>query len=187
MYAPRTHPVFNLVPPSFGQLAEGFYAQMGHPSINRESVWRVYLDLRAHFYALEDSLELEKSRGEWGEHLTAARVAEEARARNEPEIELIPNLQELSGGEASANRNIYLGGVNNDNGLGEYMPALMCAWFYANRSIQIQTITVCSIKCWMQMSRRSLILTLRWMMMGITQILLWISSPRTRREVMNGS
>ncbi|KAF8581372.1 hypothetical protein K439DRAFT_1514955 [Ramaria rubella] len=41
-YAPSDDPVFILVPPAFGQLAERIYHSVGRPSISRETIWGIF-------------------------------------------------------------------------------------------------------------------------------------------------
>jgi hypothetical protein len=117
LYAPQDHPVFELVPPTFGRLAEQFYREIGSPVISRTNVWDVYMGIRAHFYHLEgipDDYQLE-----WDSAITQAREESDARDANMP-IELIPDLRGLCNGldVARPDGSYYMGGVNNGQGIG---------------------------------------------------------------------
>ena len=54
LYAPPDHEVFQLVPPSFAELAQSFYTEMGRPKVTRDNVWDMYLDLLGRFLHYED-------------------------------------------------------------------------------------------------------------------------------------
>ncbi|KAG2114133.1 hypothetical protein DEU56DRAFT_749025 [Suillus clintonianus] len=45
LYIKPGHPVFDLVPPNLGDYIQLCYERMGHPIVNRGSVWPVYRDL----------------------------------------------------------------------------------------------------------------------------------------------
>ncbi|KAH7922898.1 hypothetical protein BV22DRAFT_1016396 [Leucogyrophana mollusca] len=114
LYAPPDHPVFDLVPRSFSRVAQECYSMMGTPLITRENVWDVYRDMLArvqHFEQLPATLEQE-----WQVHNTEGDPDNAAFNH----IPLIAGLTELPNGEdvARSDGSIYLGGVNNGNGLG---------------------------------------------------------------------
>lgn len=113
LYAPPEHPVFELVPTSFGILAEQFYAAMDNPAVNRDNVWDVYLCLLAHFRlaeALPPNCIIE-----WQQAVTLGR---EERTENGDRFDLIPDLAELP---ENSGRVPYMGGVNNGHGLGKVL------------------------------------------------------------------
>lgn len=49
LYAPKDHPVFELTPPLFNQLAGNHYSNLGSPTVNSSSFWDVYTALLACF------------------------------------------------------------------------------------------------------------------------------------------
>ncbi|KAJ7191511.1 hypothetical protein GGX14DRAFT_506825 [Mycena pura] len=112
LYAPPSHPVFQLVPPDFNELAQQFYGQISDPppQVTRTNVWDIYLAILGRFEHL-DSLHqtVTELDDRWGYALTMARDD------YHEELELMPNLQDLP--EGTRNGGIYLGGVNNGLGL----------------------------------------------------------------------
>ncbi|KIK15352.1 hypothetical protein PISMIDRAFT_79839, partial [Pisolithus microcarpus 441] len=45
LYIMPSHPIFNLVPPTFGVFVQECYEHMDHPSITHKNVWTLYLNL----------------------------------------------------------------------------------------------------------------------------------------------
>jgi hypothetical protein len=45
MYVKPNHPVFDLVPQPLDQYIQHHYDDLGRPPVNRQSAWRVYLDI----------------------------------------------------------------------------------------------------------------------------------------------
>lgn len=115
LYAPPDHPVFQLVPPSFDQMASTFYAQLGEPAVSRHNVWGIYSCLLDKFYSFDlDAMLPEGIDKAWGY------------VQEELEDEVIMSdedlgLKPLLGGDANpvAGGFYYMGGVNNGAGLGE--------------------------------------------------------------------
>lgn len=89
---------------------------MGSPSVTSNNVWDVYRELCTRFYQLE-GIPDEYER-EWENNMTLARRESDARDANEMEIELLPDLRELAGGDN------YMGGVNGGLGLGTHLSAI---------------------------------------------------------------
>ncbi|RDB25057.1 hypothetical protein Hypma_007524 [Hypsizygus marmoreus] len=114
LYAPPAHEVFELVPPTFSSLAAEFYHELGEPTVTRNTVWDVYLQLRRKFQQFEAIPPA--VRDEWKTKITLSRndVFEE--------MELTPNLIELPRGmdDLEDGGTYYMGGVNNGHGLGMY-------------------------------------------------------------------
>ena len=52
LYAPSDAPVFQLVPPVFGEHAQTVYMTLGQPPINGKTVWDVYMQLLNTFRGL---------------------------------------------------------------------------------------------------------------------------------------
>lgn len=106
-YIPPDDPVFELVPPEFGEIMDHIYNQIGQPTLTYENIWRVYCDILDRF---TDGGIL--FRDEW-----AACIA----TPEQGSIQLLPNLTELPNGEPSAvaaDGSYYMGGVNGGLGLG---------------------------------------------------------------------
>jgi hypothetical protein len=45
LFAPPDHPVFQLVPPAFEEVAQAAYMQMGQPPVSDKTFWGVYMQL----------------------------------------------------------------------------------------------------------------------------------------------
>lgn len=116
MYAPRDLDVFQLVPPDFNVIITQIYAEAGHPAVTWDSCWDVYLTLlrRLEALLLRDAIDINDR---WGYTLT------QAQDDCVNEIELLPDLEELRGGESVIGP-YYMGGVNNGDGLGLDSPFL---------------------------------------------------------------
>jgi hypothetical protein len=120
LYAPPDHPVFQLVPPTFDQLAKEFYQTMGQPVVTRGNVWDVYLALLNHFHQLDEAHA--NYHNQWKAIFT------ENQDENLGEIELLEGLEGLRGGQDiyGPDGSYYMGGVNNGAGLGEwYIPCVL--------------------------------------------------------------
>jgi hypothetical protein len=105
--------VFELVPPTFDEVAQQLYADMGRPAIDRDNVWAVYLEL-LHRFRLLAALPPDYH-VEWRE---AATLAHQEVIDNGDALDLMPGLQELPEGRGSDGLQ-YMGGVNNGHGIGE--------------------------------------------------------------------
>ncbi|KIK91878.1 hypothetical protein PAXRUDRAFT_13542 [Paxillus rubicundulus Ve08.2h10] len=81
LYINPTHTVFDLLPSSLGMFIELCYDQLGRPSVNRHSVWTIYLDL----------LGLLRRCAEISPILKAA----DPHVTIDDELPLLPGLQEL--------------------------------------------------------------------------------------------
>jgi hypothetical protein len=114
-YCPPNDPVFDLVPPDFGELASRFYVNMGSPLITRDNVWNVYLELLRQFRDLDDV----PFPVEWRDAASLGRQ-QEAPPAEDFDTDLFPNLQLLAGGVDAPrdDGSIYYGGVNGGLGPG---------------------------------------------------------------------
>ncbi|CAK5271654.1 unnamed protein product [Mycena citricolor] len=113
IYASPQHEIFQLVPPDFEVIISDLYTEIGSPAVDRNSCWEVYLQLIAKFKALDKLHSVDQTVDDrWGYALSHA--AEEYR----DEIAPLPNLKELHGGDGIIGQNVYMGGVNNGDGLG---------------------------------------------------------------------
>ncbi|KAJ7572567.1 hypothetical protein C8J56DRAFT_1140717 [Mycena floridula] len=115
LYAPADHVVFQLVPPTFDRYCHAFYATLGSPTITRDNVWDVYLDILAAFSRL-DTPEIEPMIPGWNAHHTLGR---EDVWDHDPLI-LMEGTELLPPGGPLANQGTYnyQGGVNGGAGLG---------------------------------------------------------------------
>lgn len=105
LYAPSNHEVFQLVPPTFAAYCQEIYKAKGSPSINRASVWDVYLMILEGFTQIDD-MALEPHVPEWIQNHTLARND----TWDHDPIELLD-------GEELLNANYpYEGGVNRGQG-----------------------------------------------------------------------
>ncbi len=82
-WAPPSHPVFQLVPPTFQELIEEQYRVLGYPAVSYETFWTVYQALRAKLSELALSLVI---RAQW---------EAESQVGFEEEVVLMEGLQEL--------------------------------------------------------------------------------------------
>ncbi|KAF9538452.1 hypothetical protein CPC08DRAFT_651431 [Agrocybe pediades] len=111
-FAPPTDPVFQLVPPQFGEYAAVIYEGMGSPALTRANIWDVYSEMVEHFERLDDYTDLVQ--------LVQAYLSElEKKEKEELEEAHPPEGQELEGGYRSEH-DCYMGGVNNGRGLGKF-------------------------------------------------------------------
>jgi hypothetical protein len=90
LYAPRDHPVFQLVPPAFEQRAQDLYTIIGRPAVSSDTFWTVYLQLLGRFRALQNDPELT--------HVLECHREMTQRVEDE-EIGLLPGLRELRNGD----------------------------------------------------------------------------------------
>lgn len=108
LYAPADHPIFQLVPPSFSQHCELFYAALGSPPITRATVWDIYNGILAQFNHMSQE-ETNPYVNMWNQsHILGLQdqwTGDEA----------IPELQGTELAKASYH---YEGGVNGGRGLG---------------------------------------------------------------------
>ena len=110
-FAPPNDPVFELVPPEFGQYADILYQSMGSPIINSENIWNIYRELIYRFEHLDDAVNfLEECQVYLNVLDDQANLDDEV-----PPAEL-----EFYGGpdDQDADGNYYVGGVNNGRRLG---------------------------------------------------------------------
>ncbi|KAG6908222.1 hypothetical protein DXG01_005694 [Tephrocybe rancida] len=113
LYAPPNHPVFELVPLTFGTYATQFYQTLGQPVITRNNVWDVYLDILNMFNQLDDICEADHA--EW---YRVASLSWSPDTEDEP-LELLDGLCDLPNGMDSIREDgsYYMGGVNGGEGL----------------------------------------------------------------------
>lgn len=57
-YAPRDHPVFELVPAQFGLAATNAYIQLGQPTVSITTFWEVYISMLHELELQQDRLEV---------------------------------------------------------------------------------------------------------------------------------
>ncbi|OBZ73681.1 hypothetical protein A0H81_06483 [Grifola frondosa] len=101
-WAPRDHPVFHLVPPEFGTLADKLYSMLGNPAVNSDSFWTVYVSLLAAFRQLPQVPDFSASIQTQGGY-------------EEEEVPELPNLRALRHGEEGAGPQniVYAGGLED--------------------------------------------------------------------------
>ena len=118
---PSSDPVFELVPPVFAQYAEEAYTQIGRPELNPANIWQVYLkmiqilDNITNTSGINSSKECIDAVDEW-------QVAESLQDPNGVTDSLYPLMEgrELFGGIEQDDGSLYLGGVNDGQGLGRW-------------------------------------------------------------------
>ena len=110
-FAPPNDPVFELVPPEFGQYATILYQSMGSPAINSENVWNIYRELLHRFEHLDDAVNFMEECQVYLDVLDNQVYLDD---------EVPPAGLDLYGGpdNQDADGNYYMGGVNNGRGLG---------------------------------------------------------------------
>lgn len=113
-YAPPNDPVFELVPPEFGQYASILYQSMGSPSINSDNVWNIYRELLHRFEHLDDAVNFLE------ECQVYLNILDD-QVDLDDEVAVPPTGIALYGGpdDQDADGNYYMGGVNNGRGLGK--------------------------------------------------------------------
>jgi hypothetical protein len=86
IHIPAKHPVFQLVPPAFEELAETAYTQLGRPPVSVDTFWDIYTQLLNHFRNLMHNMDLT--------HILASHQEITQNIENET-ILLPPGLKEL--------------------------------------------------------------------------------------------
>ncbi|EGN93682.1 hypothetical protein SERLA73DRAFT_78547 [Serpula lacrymans var. lacrymans S7.3] len=111
LYAPKDHAVFELVPVKFSALAEIFYNGMGHPAVERETVWPIYCALLCQFEQYKDNA----AQDEWLQDL--ARL-QDITTKDVAKIVLLDGMDELPNGmdKPRPDGSYYMGGVNKGHG-----------------------------------------------------------------------
>ena len=106
IYAPPDHPVFQLVPPLFDDLANQHYADIGQPTITSDNFWDIYRDV------------LECFRRSADEELTAvlANSDRQETAAQDDGLPVLPEMRPFRNGEPVAGnlagkRSHYVGGL----------------------------------------------------------------------------
>jgi len=110
-FAPPDNPVFQLVPPEFGEYAGILFESMGSPDINSENIWEIYRELVYRFEHLDDAVDFIEQL-----HVYLDLLDDEGNVADmEP-----PAGMELHGGmeNPGPDGSYYMGGVNNGLGLG---------------------------------------------------------------------
>ena len=98
IYAPSSHPVFQLVPPLFETRAQALYLQMGQPPVSSNTFWAVYLRLLQAFRDVVSGIELAEMIAEYQE---ATQLTER------DEISVLPGLRELRNGDRVIGQNVH--------------------------------------------------------------------------------
>ena len=108
LYAPKDHPVFELVPQTFHDRANNLYSAIGRPEITQETFWDIYLEL------------LNRIRDEQDEELTniISSRRELENTTSDEDMPLLPDMQPFRLGQrlnvgGSVN---YIGGLDVSNG-----------------------------------------------------------------------
>ncbi|KAJ8481657.1 hypothetical protein ONZ45_g15236 [Pleurotus djamor] len=114
LYAPRDHPVFQLVPQSFEAIIVTGYESLGSPTITRKNIWSVYRTLVDYVYAVQDA---EDHSGEtlagWSSEIEDVQEREVANAE-------IDTLTELVDAGERSDGSYYMGGVGGGAGLEDH-------------------------------------------------------------------
>jgi len=108
-FAPSDDPVFQLVPPEFGEYAGILYESMGSPDINSKNIWEIYRKLVYRFEHLDDAVDF----------IEQLQVNLDLL---DDEVDMEPSAgMELHGGPENPGPDgaYYMGGVNNGLGLGK--------------------------------------------------------------------
>lgn len=110
-FAPSDNPVFQLVPPEFGEYAGILFESMGSPNINSENIWEIYRELVYRFEHLDDAVDFIEQL-----QVYLNLLDDEG---NVADVEP-PAGMELHGGLENPGPDgaYYMGGVNNGLGLG---------------------------------------------------------------------
>ena len=105
-YAPPEHPVFQLTPPLFDDMAQKLYANLGRPAVSSETFWDVYTALLNSVRAVDDASDFNDA-PQSSEHVEADEIIDE--------LPLLPNLRELRYGDeiAGPQRFVYAGGLES--------------------------------------------------------------------------
>jgi hypothetical protein len=114
-YCPSSDPVFELVPPTFAELASKFYNNIESPVITRNNVWEVYLEILRQFHELDNiSFPVE-----W-QHAASLGRQQEGLQPQDADLAFFSDLQPLAGGMdiLADDGSFYMGGVHGGHGLG---------------------------------------------------------------------
>ena len=104
IYAPPDHPVFQLVPPLFGELANKHYAAIGEPIVTSDTFWDIYQNVLECFRHSPD----EELNG-----ILADSDRQETAAQDDG-LPVLPDMQPFRNGEpvvVAGKRSQYVGGL----------------------------------------------------------------------------
>ena len=104
LYAPRNHPVFELVPPLFHERVSELYMAIGQPEVTINSFWDIYRDL------------LERLRNGHDEQLsTVLDSHKETLSRDQEDMPLLPGMDPFRLGQPlqPGRRGQYIGGLDD--------------------------------------------------------------------------
>jgi len=106
LYAPKDHPVFELVPQTFHELADNLYSAIGQPEITHETFWDIYREL------------LRQLRNGQDEELAGIISSHRELESTQPdeEMDLLPNMEPFRLGQPLniGNNVSYIGGLDGD-------------------------------------------------------------------------
>ena len=107
-YAPADHPIFELVPPAFGNCANILYNSIGQPVVQSNTFWDVYRQLLQQFCIEEHAVLVAPILATHCDTVCAMELEEE--------ISLLPNLKELRNGAnvVGPPHARYIGGMVNN-------------------------------------------------------------------------
>lgn len=94
-YAPPDHPVFQLTPPLFHTRASAIYAQIGSPTVTRETFWDIYLKVLACF---KDALTEQTESSSGLDNIVATHLGDIENIEDELPIPLLEGMKELRHG-----------------------------------------------------------------------------------------
>ena len=106
LYAPQDHPVFELVPPTFHELANNLYSAIGQPEITHATFWDIYLELLKQLRNRQDE--------EPTDIITTYRELESMQP--DEDMALLPNMEPFRLGQPLnvGNDVSYIGGLDGD-------------------------------------------------------------------------
>lgn len=111
LYAPRDHPVFELVPQTFHERVDNLYSAIGQPEITQETFWNVYLELLNQLQNGQD------------EELTNIISSHQELESTQPDedMPLLPEMEPFRLGQPlNVGNGVYIGGLDASNG--DYCP-----------------------------------------------------------------
>lgn len=106
LYAPKDHPVFELVPQTFHELADNLYSAIGQPDITCETFWDIYLELLGQLRNGQDE--------ELAGIISSHRELESTQP--DEDMALLPNMEPFCLGQPLniGNNVSYIGGLDGD-------------------------------------------------------------------------
>lgn len=114
LYAPADHPVFQLVPDTFNDIAMEGYRAIGTPDIQRDNVWDIYNQLLGYIYQRLDEEENLEMPDEWACEMELFTEGDDLGEALAPDSDLAP-LLDIERDDGT----FYAGGVNGGAGIGK--------------------------------------------------------------------